>query len=335
MEKQLISIVMPVKNAGLYLEDCLKSIQDQTEEHWELLAVNDHSSDESYLILERFAATDSRIKVFNNKEKGIINALRTAYAESKGTFIHRMDADDLMVSTKLDILKGTLVESGIGHVATAKVQYFAKDGVNEGYMNYEAWLNSLCDQNNHWEELFKECVIASPNWMMHRSDFDTCGGFNSDTYPEDYDLVFRMYQAGIKVLAANKVTHLWRDHSERSSRNDANYAHNTFFEIKIHYFLALKQKSECPLVIWGAGKKGKRMAKLLKERNIPFNWVSNNPNKHGKEIYDQLMESFESIATRDNPQIVITVALRDAKQEIVAFLQKLNLKEGSDFYFFS
>ena len=47
MHDRLISIIMPVKNAGLYLEDCLRSIQSQTDQHWELLAVNDHSDDHS------------------------------------------------------------------------------------------------------------------------------------------------------------------------------------------------------------------------------------------------------------------------------------------------
>lgn len=335
MDDQLISILMPVKNVGLYLEECLISIQGQTLEHWELIAVNDHSTDHSENILNSFAAKDSRIRMLQNKGKGIIEALRTGYAESRGNFIHRMDADDLMVLDKLETLKRTLEKVGMGHVATAKVHYFAKKGVNEGYLRYEKWLNTLCDQNNHWDELFKECVIASPNWMMYRTDFETCGGFNSDIYPEDYDLVFRMFQSGFQVSCAPKVTHLWRDHSERSSRNDANYANNTFFEIKIHYFLAIKQNPERPLMIWGAGKKGKRLAKLLQKRNLPFTWVSNNPNKHGKEIYDQLMESFENIATQDNPQIVITVALKNAKQEIVSFLTNLSLKEGEDYFFFS
>ena len=68
---------------------------------------------------------------------------------------------------------------------------------------------------------------------------------------------------------------------------------------------------------------------------IPFTWVSNNPKKYGKEIYDQLMESFESIATKDSPQIIITVALKNAKSEIIEFLEKLNLEEGQNFFFFS
>lgn len=326
---------MPVKNAGLYLEDCIVSIQSQTEANWELIAVNDGSTDNSEDILNWFRSVDERIQYVNNKGKGIIDALKNGYAESHGGLIHRMDADDLMVTEKLALLKVKLLTVGEGHVATGKVEYFAEDGVNEGYLKYQDWLNELCETNSHWKELFKECVIASPNWMMYRSDFEKCGSFNSEIYPEDYDLVFRMYQAGIKVACVNSITHLWRDHQERSSRNDDNYVAFTFFEIKLRYFLSLKYDSNRPLSVWGAGKKGKDLAKKLQAQNVPFTWVSNNPNKHGKEIYDQLMESFESISTKDNPQIIVTVALRDAKTEIIAFLEKQNLKEGEDFFFFS
>lgn len=326
---------MPVKNAGLYLEECLTSIQQQTINNWELVAVNDHSTDDSEAILRRFSALNERINFKPNKGSGIIDALQTGYAETNGDLIHRMDADDVMPVTKLALLSEAVLKAGKNHVATGKVSYFAADGINDGFLNYENWLNDLCNRDEHWKELFKECVIASPNWMLHRSDFEKCEAFNSTTYPEDYDLVFRMHRTGLKICAVDAVTHLWRDHSERSSRNDENYAAYNFFEIKLKYFLELKYDTNRPLVIWGAGKKGKDLAKKLQALSIDFTWVSNNPNKHGKEIYDQLMESFESIATKSSPQIIITVALRNAKSEIISFLQKLQLKEGSDFFFFS
>ena len=260
---------MPVKNAGLYLEDCITSIKNQTESNWELIAVNDGSIDNSETILHRFSRADERIKYLNNKGSGIIEALKYGYAESQGILIHRMDADDLMVPKKLALLKARLLEVGKGKVVTGKVEYFAAEGLNDGYLKYQNWLNELCDQETHWRELFKECVIASPNWLIHKSDFEKCGAFNSDGYPEDYDLVFRMFQSGLQVATVDTITHLWRDHKERSSRNDDNYGAYTFFEIKLRYFLALKYDNIRPLMVWGAGKKGKDLAKKLKENDIP------------------------------------------------------------------
>ena len=334
MESDLISIVMPVKNAGKYLKECVDSIIKQSESNWELIAINDHSTDSSEKLLTSYSQKDSRITYFNNEGSGIIPALQQAYRYSRGAFIHRMDADDIMEVNKLKLLKKQLKESGKGTVVTAHVRYFAEHGVSDGYLQYEEWLNQLCSNNSHWKEIYKECVIASPCWLIHREDFERCGGFNSDIYPEDYDLVFRFYQQQLKVVSVNETLHLWRDHSLRTSRNHIHYQQNAFFEIKLHYFFELEYDSSRPLVIWGAGKKGKIMAQLLQKRNIPFQWVSNNPNKEGKKIYDQLMESFETIVTQDNPQVIITVAQRNAKKEIIHFLEQLNLEEAQDYYFF-
>ena len=333
--ESLISIVMPVKNAGLFLQECLKSICNQTEQHWELFAVDDHSTDDSKIFLNEFAKQDSRIGILSNNGSGIISALQTAYQATHGNFIHRMDADDVMPENKLQVLKQLLLEKGKGHVATGKVSYFSADELSDGFKKYEEWLNQLCENQNHWNEIYKECVVVSPCWMIFREDFEKCGGFNEETYPEDYDLIFRFYQSNYKVIASGETLHLWRDHGARASRTLAQYQENGFFKLKVDYFIELDYDKTRPLILWGAGKKGKTVAKLLQQKQIPFEWVSNNPNKHGKEIYNQLMASFESILKKDNPQVIINVAQKKAKEEIIDFLGRLNLKEAKDYWFFS
>jgi len=329
-----ISVLMPVKNAAKYLEECIQSIISQEEENWELIAVNDHSNDTSKEILMDFQRRDDRIKCFDNKGFGIIPALQTAYHKSSGQLIHRMDADDLMPKNKLSLLKENLIQIGQGNLVTAKVKYFASEGVSDGYQQYEAWLNDLCDRGLHWESIYKECVVPSPCWMVYREDFENCGAFQSDIYPEDYDLCFRFFKHGLRVHAIQEVLHLWRDHTERTSRNHEHYQQNAFFEIKLHYFLQLHHEANRPLVIWGAGKKGKIMAKLLQEKGVKFHWVSNNPNREGKEVYGQLMQSYKEIIQKDNPQVIITVAQRGANKEIEFFLDSLQLRKGRDYFFF-
>ncbi len=85
---------MPVKNAAPFLDECIESIISQSYSNWELLAVNDNSTDETLEILKRFSTLDSRITAVNNRKNGIIEALKTGYNISKGAFITRMDADD-------------------------------------------------------------------------------------------------------------------------------------------------------------------------------------------------------------------------------------------------
>lgn len=295
-----------------YLVECLESIRNQTVDNWELLAVNDHSSDESNEILANYSLKDPRISVFQNKNNGIIDALQTGYFNSKGNYITRMDADDIMPPNKLELMHNELSNSDEKTLVTGYVEYFSEQGVGPGFTRYQEWLNSLVDQSSHHKEMYKECVIPSPCWMTTRKAFDKSGGFDSDIYPEDYDLVFRFHLNGVKFKPIKELLHLWRDHSTRTSRTHEHYAINSFLKLKIGYFLKLDYNPVQQLIVWGAGKKGKQIALLLNEANIPFEWVCNNPNKigvtlHGKvwrdsDTWFQSNESYQAICTVSKPE---------------------------------
>ncbi|NMC36624.1 glycosyltransferase family 2 protein [Candidatus Beckwithbacteria bacterium] len=103
-ENELISIIMPVYNAGDFLVEAIKSILDQTYTNWELIAVDDKSEDNSLQILKKFAAGDKRIKIITNRSnRGIGYSLNRALKVAKGTFIARMDADDIAAPKRLAI----------------------------------------------------------------------------------------------------------------------------------------------------------------------------------------------------------------------------------------
>lgn len=316
-ERNLVSIIMPVRNSSDFLPACLNSILEQTEQDWELLAIDDNSSDNSAGILQSFSERESRIKVFCNQESGIIPALQSAYSHSRGNFITRMDSDDLMPPTKLETLKNKLLEAGLGHIATGLVEYFSGDVLGEGYRKYAEWLNQLSKEGRNFSEIYKECVIPSPCWMLYRSDFERCGAFNSPLYPEDYDLCFRFYGQKLKVLpAASTVLHLWRDYAARTSRTDPRYANNNFLNIKISYFLKLDYIPGKTLLLWGAGKKGKDIAKLLIEQNIDFTWITNNRNKVGLKIYGKSLTDQSSFVTDKRQQCIIAIANEVEQQEV-------------------
>lgn len=297
---------MPVKNTAAYLPECLDSILNQSEQNWELIAINDHSTDNTKAILETYSKKESRIQIFDNQGEGIIEALQLAYQKSKGIYITRMDSDDIMMPHKLSELKNQLSQKG--YLATGLVEYFSKEGIGDGYRKYQDWLNNLALSNTNFKEIYKECVIPSPCWMVHKSDFERCGGFDSDIYPEDYDLCFRFYESGLKVKSSKKVLHCWRDYNTRTSRTDEHYADNRFLALKLTYFNKLERKKEQPLILWGAGRKGKYIAKWLIEKEIPFHWICNNSKKIGKHIYNQLLEAPSFKKTLKQPQIIIAVA---------------------------
>ncbi|WP_273567044.1 glycosyltransferase family 2 protein [Maribacter halichondriae] len=334
MQQPLVSILIPFKNTEIFLPECLDSILSQRYEHWEVLAVNDHSSDESRSLVKRYSEKDARIKVFDNEGKGIIDALNTAYKHSHGQLITRMDSDDIMKSDKIKVMVDSLINREKNHVAIGQVKYFSDRGISNGYERYERWLNNLTAEGANYSEIYKECVIPSPCWMVHRNDLDFCGAFESNRYPEDYDLTFRFYEKGLTCIPCEQVLHLWRDYDTRTSRTSEHYAQNYFLDIKLHYFLKLEYDQNRPLTIWGAGNKGKEIAKGLLNKNINFYWLCDNPKKIGKEIYGKKMLPYTVLEVLDNPQSIVTVANEEAQIMIHDYFLKLGQSHMKDYFFF-
>jgi len=325
---------MPVKNATPFLKECIDSILSQSFLDWELLAVDDGSTDDSYEVLKYFASKDSRIFVFKNIGKGIINALRVAANNSHGDKITRMDADDIMPKEKLGELSRILDENGQGTLATGKVKYFSNEILGDGFKRYEKWLNKLCETDKHFDHIYFECVIPSPCWMVFAEDFNSCGGFQVDRYPEDYDLCFRYYQKKLTVVSSQKVLHLWRDSPNRASRIDPNYSDHTFLELKVDYFVQLDYKNKQNLVIWGAGKKGKRLAKIFSTKDIPFYWICNNQKKIGQSIYNVELKPVEQICSMIDPMILICVSSPEEVEEITVYMNEKSFKFRENYLFF-
>lgn len=330
----LISILMPFKNTAAYLPECLESICRQDYRNWELLAVDDHSGDQSREILRDWAARDARIRLVSNDGAGIIPALRKGYERSKGALVTRMDSDDRMAEGRLGRMADALLQAGPGHIALGKVRYFSDRGISDGYARYERWLNQLTSTGDNFSEIYKECVIPSPCWMVHRRDLELCGAFDPNRYPEDYDLCFRFYEGGLKCLPSSQILHHWRDYDHRTSRTSEHYAQNYFLDIKLHYFLRLDRDARRPLALWGAGGKGKTIAKALIGEGIPFQWLCDNPNKIGRNIHGIPMKHFRHLDEMRNPQSIVTVANEKAQKEIRSYLHSRGHKEMTDYFFF-
>ena len=306
---------MPMRNAIPYLNECITSIINQSYTDWELIVINDHSTDSSFDVLTEFASQDNRISVYNATGKGIIDALQLAYSKTTGTYISRMDADDIMPEQKLDLMYNQLLKTP-NSVVTGKIKYIGKN-LRDGYRKYEDWMNTMMENHTHYEHMYRECVIPSPAWMASRDLFERVGGFTSNTYPEDYDLTLRFYKANIPIVAVKELVHIWRDYQERTSRNDPNYSVNSFEVLKTQYFVDVDYDKSKTLVLWGAGKKGKKIAQLLIEHAIPFIFACNNPKKINKDIYGMMMENIETIFDKQTTyQTIIAVANPEEQFEI-------------------
>jgi glycosyltransferase involved in cell wall biosynthesis len=321
----LVSIIIPVRNEELYLSECITSIQHQLYHDWELIIVDDHSTDHTKQIASAAAKQDPRIIYHASMKEGITPALTAGLKRSKGQFITRMDGDDLMPVDKLARMVELLKAQGQKSVVTGLVKYFPEQQISKGYQQYERWLNTVQQEQTHYREIYRECMVASANWMMYLETFLSIGGFDGLAYPEDYAMTFRWFDHHLSIVSLPIVTHLWRDHPARTSKISSDYAQEAFFELKIKHFVKTHDLSRS-LVVWGNNKKSKITTKLLSDFGYTF---------HQMVLEDNTgLDHYREVEKLKRPLVLITVYPdQKHKEQINNYLAKINLAEGKDYWY--
>lgn len=98
------SVIIPIFNVEKFLSKCIESILSQSYPNWELILVNDGSSDKSPQICDTFASKDSRIKVINKSNQGVSKARNSGLDIARGKYICFVDADDIIAPTLFETL---------------------------------------------------------------------------------------------------------------------------------------------------------------------------------------------------------------------------------------
>lgn len=322
----MVSILLPFKNAGKWIEETIASVCAQDYGNWELLCIDDHSSDASASIVAAYAKKDSRIKLYQSPKKGIIPALQFALNQSKGAFITRMDADDLMPPGRLKKFIDVLSNSDSKTIVTGKVQYFSGDQVSEGYRSYESWLNERIDKNDHYDHIYRECVVASPNWLARKDDLVKSAIFDQLEYPEDYAMTFLWQENNFQIKGIDAITLYWREHPERTSRNSSVYDQLSFFNLKIGHFIR-KIDSAQSIGILGAGRKGKITAEIFTANDVAFNWYDLRYEKFAGSGAD--IKSYEAITD----DLLLISVYPESLADLLNYLEQKQYRIGENAWF--
>ena len=104
MNSPKISIIIPVYNAAKFLHKCINSILAQTFQDFEILLINDGSTDESGAICDRYTLTDNRIRVFHKENGGVSSARNIGLRNACGEWIYFVDSDDTIYNDCLETL---------------------------------------------------------------------------------------------------------------------------------------------------------------------------------------------------------------------------------------
>jgi glycosyltransferase involved in cell wall biosynthesis len=183
-----ISVVVPIYNAGPHIAQTLDSVLKQSLSDWELIAVDDGSTDDSLAIVSRLFGDDPRIHLVPQANAGVSVARNRGVALSRAPLIAFLDADDLWHPDKLRLHVDFHVHHAEVGVSFARVEFLSPEGTPTGLLaappraSYQP-VEFLCENPTN----------TTSNWVLRRELFTAVGGFVSDmSYSEDLEWLLRV-----------------------------------------------------------------------------------------------------------------------------------------------
>ena len=265
-----VSVLLPCYNAEKTLVEALESLARQTLADFEIVAVEDGSTDGTLALLQAWARREARLRLLTQPHGGIIAALNNGLAACRAPLVARMDADDRAHPERLARQVQFLDAHPELAVAGCLVSGFPEEQVGEGFHLYIEWLNSLRTDADMRRELFVESPLAHPSVVFRREWVERLGGYQEHGWPEDYDLWMRLYLAGAHFGKVPELLLDWREDPERLTRRDSRYAQENFLRLKAHYLMQGPLAGRKAVFIWGAGMAGRRLSKHLLALGCPL-----------------------------------------------------------------
>ncbi|MFP4501946.1 MAG: glycosyltransferase [Candidatus Hydrogenedentota bacterium] len=326
-----VSVVMPFHDSSAKLTFALDSLCRQTWTAFEVIAVDDGSTDDGPAIVRRYVAHDERVRLFEAGRVGIVAALRMGCAAARGEFIARMDADDVAYPGRLAHQHALLERHRQVALCGTQVR-MTGPAVGMGRRRYAHWINGLTAPEAIAREIYIECPVPHPTFFMRRAAYEAVGGYLDHGWPEDYDLLFRLHAAGYGIAKVSKVLLDWHDTPGRLSRCDARYSEAAFRAVKRHYLLEGPLRGAPRFFQWGAGEVGKRW---LREWGTcpPEAVVDINPRKIGRTIHGTPVVAPEALPGPGAAVTLVAVGAPGAREEIRDWFAARGYAEAADYWF--
>jgi glycosyltransferase involved in cell wall biosynthesis len=331
MNRPTVSVLLPVRNEERFLPAALGSLYRQTWPHWELVAVDDGSTDATPAILAAAAKRDSRVRVVTRRPEGLVAALNKGLEACRAPLVARMDGDDICHPRRLELQVACLNANPRLDLLASAVRHFPRPLIREGMRAYEAWQNGLVAHEEILRNLFVESPFAHPSVLFRREEVVRAGGYRDCGWAEDYDLWLRMAEGGSRFARISEVLLFWRDRPGRLTRTAPNCSAQAFRACKAHHLRRGFLKGEDEVTLWGAGLEGKAWRKTLEREKVRVRrWVEIDPRKIGQRIHGAPVVPIDALKPGDGKTLV-TVGAREARPQIRAWAAKAGLAEGKDF----
>jgi glycosyltransferase involved in cell wall biosynthesis len=333
-----LSVLLPCYNAAATLEEALESLAGQTLADYELVVVDDGSTDETGSILLSWAERDQRLRLINIPHGGIVKALNSGLAACRAPIVARMDSDDRCHPQRLEKQLAFLEAHPEISVVSCRVAGFPAGQVRPGFQVYLDWLNNLLTNEDIRREVFVESPLPHPSVTFRRDAVIAVGSYQDHGWPEDYDLWLRLYLAGACFTRLPETLLWWREQPGRLTRVDARYSLENFIRAKACYLAGGPLAHREAVFIWGAGMAGRRLARQLERLGAPLvAFIDINPQKIGDHLRGIAVISPQDLPGYWNgylhPVLLAAVAGQKAHNLLRRQLAELDMIETQHWWF--
>lgn len=213
MTQDLISVIVPIYNVEKYLRTCLNSLLEQTYENFEVLMINDGSTDGSAAICQEYAERDSRFVYFEKENGGLASARNFGIDYSKGMYISFIDSDDWVVETYLLDLYNAIVKSKSDISISHHIGY--KDDTGDYYIYIYKYFEKEYDSSQLISELPTlelQSIVYHTSWgkLFRKNLFDNVR-FAEGKLIEDTRIGFKLFLEATKIIYINKGLYVYRE----------------------------------------------------------------------------------------------------------------------------
>ena len=212
----MVSVIIPAYNAAEFLAATIASVQKQTFSDWELLIINDGSTDDTVAVVREYQETNHNIHLIHQLNQGVSSARNLGVEKSKGEIIAFLDADDQWLPHKLQQhLEHFKSNSRLG-VSFAQVEILTQTGEATGQVSS----SRLTDLKPEYL-LSENPTTTTSNWVVRKEVFAQVGGFSPDmSYSEDLEWLLRVICTGDwEIVGINQVLTRYRTSSAGLSSN--------------------------------------------------------------------------------------------------------------------
>ncbi len=337
-----VSVLMPIYNGAQLvrhgqsaLKAALGSLLKQSFADFEILAVDDGSSDTTPEVLRAYAALDTRIRPIYMAHGGIVKALNTGLTMARGQYIARMDADDICHPHRLAQQVAYLDHNPQIGLVACRVHFAGSRQHHAGYARHVDWTNTLLRPEDIALHRFRESPIAHPSVMFRASVAHRYGSYAQGPFPEDYELWLRWLESGVAMAKLPETLLEWHDPPTRLSRTHPHYAMENFYRLKSRYlarWLACNNPHHPHVTIIGAGKTSRRRAGMLRTHGIIIkDWIDVDPRKIGNVIGGVRILGREAIPATGHGFCIAYLAGHNAAEALVSFLKTKGYTPGTDY----